>query len=232
MRISQGLPTSAGEGVAIQDGNGGTEVAPRAEALAPWDLSSPGSVTTTTAPSTRRWPSPKPRESSRSDGASGTHREPRLRRTCGGRLAVLPRTRCTATQRRGHVLQDINAADPANPLTSLDVVRSWPQSLPSQTLRARVAKAAVDREWFKDVPGGRELGKSDRRSLPDPQLATTVAMLEQIRSFVYPGRIAAKAARAAEAGEEDRRGSAWMTHSAQRRLGYSRQRRLGRDASR
>ena len=205
VRISQGLPTSAGEGVAIQDGNGGTEVAPRAEALARLGfvvagfcdnddraVDAPLAAAQAAGIVAIRW-----------SFGHNTESQGCAELEADGLQSFLE----LGVQRRNGedtVLQDINAADPANPLTSLDVV-SWLAVLTLADVRARVAKAAVDREWFKDVPGGRELGKWINDRYTDPQLATTVAMLEQIRSFVYPGRIAAKAARAAEAGAAERR---------------------------
>jgi putative ATP-dependent endonuclease of the OLD family len=199
VRISQGLPTSAGEGVAIQDGNGGTEVAPRAEALARLGfvvagfcdnddraVDAPLAAAQAAGIVAIRW-----------SFGHNTESQTCAELEADGLQSFLE----LGVQRRNGedtVLQDINAADTANPLTSLDVA-SWLAVHTLADVRARVTKAAVDREWFKDVPGGRELGKWINDHYTDPQLATTVATLEQIRSFVYAEPIAANAARATEA---------------------------------
>lgn len=200
VRISQGLSTSAGEGVAIQDGNGGTEVAPRAEALARLGfivagfcdnddraVDAPIAAAQAAGVVVIRW-----------SFGHNTESQACAELEADGLQSFVE----LGVQRRNGpdtVLQDLNAADPANPLTSLDVA-SWlaVHSLPD--VRARVAKAALSRKWFKDVPGGRELGKWINDHYNHPQLATTFAQLEQIRAFVYPEHTVAEAPCDAETG--------------------------------
>jgi hypothetical protein len=185
-RVSIGQSTSAGEGVAIQDGNGGSEVAPRSEALAGLGFVVAGfcdnddrSVDAALGAAKRagvvviRWSLDHNTETQvcselEVDGLTSIVE-----------LGVKMRTS------EDTVLQDLNAVDQASTFTSLDVA-SWLTVASLAEIRVRVAKAAIERRWFKDVQGGRDLGEWIIDRFDDPQLATTSATLVQFRDFIYP----------------------------------------------
>lgn len=186
VRAKSGYSTSAGEGVAIQDGNGGTEVPGRSEALArlgfivaafcdnddraidaPLAEAVPAGVTCI------RW-----------EHGNSTETQVCSQLEEQGLKDLLE----LAVERRNSdhtVLDDINTYASGPPLASL-AVEDWLLIYDLATLRTWVAQAAIKRKWFKDVSGGRDLGRWILDRYQDPQLAATVAQLEQVRSFVYP----------------------------------------------
>ena len=185
-RTHFGYSTSAGEGVAIQDGNGGTEVPLRSHALAGLgftvaafcdndDRAVDGPLATAQAAGVTciRW-------------EHGHNIETQI---CSqldeqGLIDLF----ALAVERRNSVntvLDDINSVVPGRPFTSL-AVDDWLLIYDMADIRAWVAQAAIARTWFKDVPGGRDLCRWILNRYQDPQVAATVARLEQVRVFVYP----------------------------------------------
>lgn len=113
-----------------------------------------------------------------------------------------------AVERRNHantVLDDINSVVPGRPFTSLEV-GEWLLLHDIANIRAWVAEAATARKWFKDVPGGRDLGRWIISRYQDPQVAAAVARLEAIRIFAYPSPPAGNEVRATDQRDEDRPG--------------------------
>ncbi len=186
-RTRHGQSTSAGEGVAIQDAGGGTEVAPRAEALVELGFAVAGFLD----------------NDDRSVDAAVVDAE-----VAGATMIRWDYGLCTEGQicsqlsagsltsfinlgvdRRGSVQtvqDDLDSVDVSHPVNSLDV-REWIEGGTTiEEARIRVASAAIARKWFKEVDGGRFLGAWIMRNPTHPQLAATVGRLAEVRNFIYP----------------------------------------------
>lgn len=198
-RADVGLSTSAGEGLAIQDGSGGSEVAPRAEALSALgfvvagfldndDRSVDAAVLAAEAAGVQmiRW-----------DHGFKTETQICSQLTAKGLTSFL---KLGVQQRSSEdtVRQDLDSVDPAKPVSSLDVEDWVILDFTLEEARDRIAAAAVTRKWFKEVDGGRVVGRWIVKNYERSQLAATVAHLEEVRAFVYPG----PAEPPAEAGDE------------------------------
>ncbi|BCN69578.1 hypothetical protein RE943_30510 [Prescottella equi] len=186
-RMATGLSTSAGEGVAIQDGNGGTEVGPRTEALARLgfvvagfldndDRSVDAGVAAAEAAGVQviRW-----------DEGLKTETQICANLTAQGLTAFIK----LGVERRSSedtVRQDLDAVYPKKPVPSLDVQDWLAAGHTLEEARERITTAAAKRKWFKDVDGGRALGRWILRNYDKKQLASTVVHLERVRAFVYP----------------------------------------------
>lgn len=186
-RADVGKSTSAGEGVAIQDGNGGTEVGPRSEALAQLgftvmafldndDREVDAGVTAAESSGVEviRWD-------------YGLNTEMQFCSELG--VQGLTVFIALGVQRRSSedtVRQDINSLEPRNPVPSLDVQDWLDSGTTLAAARIRVAQTAITRKWFKDVEGGRALGEWLVRNYSRSQLASTRSHLEQVREFLYP----------------------------------------------
>jgi putative ATP-dependent endonuclease of OLD family len=189
-RTEVGMSTSAGEGVAIQDGNGGSEVGPRAEALSRLGLNvatfldnDDDSVNECIA-------------SAEASGVKVIRWNPGLNtesQVCADLKAngLTSFIKLGVERRSGEdtVLQDLNSIEPTNPVPSLDV-EDWTLSgIALEDARDRIVTAAVKRKWFKNVDGGRALGEWIVRNYTKKQLASTVALLEQVKAFVYSEKL-------------------------------------------
>ncbi|RZL83558.1 MAG: DUF2813 domain-containing protein [Rhodococcus sp. (in: high G+C Gram-positive bacteria)] len=185
-RAAAGLSTSAGEGVAIQDGMGGTEVCPRAEAFARLgftvaafldhdDAAVDAGVAAADAAGVQviRW-----------DDGHNTETQVCSKLQANGLTDFLK----LGVERRNSehtARQDIDSTDPQNPVTTLDVQVWLDEGMTLDCARTRIATAAVNRKWFKDVEGGKALGNWIRTNYKNEQLESTVSVLEQVRSFLY-----------------------------------------------
>jgi energy-coupling factor transporter ATP-binding protein EcfA2 len=186
-RTDQGLSTSAGEGVAIQDAGGGTEVVPRAEGLAGLGFAvagfldnddravDAGVADAQLAGATMiRW-----------DLGFSTEGQICSQLEANGLTSFIE----VGIDRRSSeqtVRDDLNSGEGATPVTSLDV-RDWIAiGTTIEEARTRVAAAAIARKWFKEVDGGRALGKWLMKNAAQNQLAATVDHLNEIRDFIYP----------------------------------------------
>jgi putative ATP-dependent endonuclease of OLD family len=186
-RVDNGLSTAAGEGVAIQDGSGGTEVGPRAEALkrlgfivaAFVDNDDRGVDAGIAAAATAgveiiRW-----------DFGLNTEKQICADLTAEG-LTGLIELGIGRRSSQDTVRQDLDSVTPESPVCSL-VVQDWlDDGTTLESARERVAAAALNRKWFKDVEGGRALGRWIMDNYAKDELASTVAHLEKVRTFVYP----------------------------------------------
>ncbi|WP_431025627.1 ATP-dependent nuclease [Halomonas sp. H5] len=189
-RAEEGLSTSAGEGVAIQDGNGGTEVGPRAEALARLGFIVAGFLDNDD-PSVDDYVS-----SAEAAGVTvirwgagfNTESQVCANLTVKGLTAFI---KIGVERRSGEdtVLQDLNSIEPKKPVPSLDV-QDWISSgITLEDARDRIVTAAVKRKWFKNIDGGRVLGAWIVRNYTKKQLASTVAKLDKVKAFVYSERL-------------------------------------------
>lgn len=186
-RSEDGRSTSAGEGVAIQDSQGGTEVPLRAAALSALGYDVAGfmdnddrgvdaAVVTAELASVNiiRW-------------EAGNSTELQVCSNLGA--AGLTQLIALAVERRAAeatVLDDLTSTDPANPITSLNVQEWIDAGITLDTARSRVAQAAIGRRWFKDVDGGRALGQWIMRNRDKTTLAMVVERLDAVYAFVYP----------------------------------------------
>lgn len=188
-RAEKGQSTSAGEGVAIQDGNGGTEVAPRAQALAQLgftvgafldhdDRGVDAAVVAAASSGVQviRW-----------DKGLNTETQVCAELEADGLTSFV----ALGVQRRSSedtVGQDINSVGPGTPVPSLDVQDWLNDGMTIEDARTRIAQAAIKRKWFKDVEGGRALGAWIVQNYDQTQLASTTVHLERVRAFLYPER--------------------------------------------
>jgi hypothetical protein len=185
-RSAIGLTTSAGEGLAIQNGNGGETAANRAEAMAPLGCSvlalidndvrtaDPHVLKAEQAGATVvRWDVDHCIESQICSQLDADELQAFI--TLG-------------VEHRGAestVLDDIKTVGKAQ-VTSL-VVADWLHSYSVEDIRSFVALAASDRKrgWFKNVDAGRRLGEWLLGQHASPNLAAVFTRLNQIKTFVY-----------------------------------------------
>ena len=191
-RTDQGLSTSVGEGVAIQDAGGGTEVAPRAEALAGLGLAVAGFLDNDdravdaavvdaqlAGAAMIRW-----------DFGFSTEGQICSQLESNGLTSFIKQ----GVDRRSSeqtVRDDLNSVEGAAPVTSLDAKDWIAAGTTIEEARTRVAAAAIARKWFKDVDGGRALGKWLMKHTGHDQLAATISRLNEVRDFVYPAVVSA-----------------------------------------
>lgn len=198
-RAVMGLSTSAGEGLAVQDGTGGSEVAPRVQALGELgfvaagfldndDRSIDAAVGAAEAAGAQmiRW-----------DKGCSTEMQICSQLSDKG-LTSLIKLGVQQRSSEDTVLQDLNAVDPSKPVPSLNVEDWLILNFTLEEARVRVAAGAVKRKWFKEVDGGRLLGRWIVKNYEKAQLSATVGHLEQIRAFVYPDTVEPPA----EAGDQ------------------------------
>lgn len=97
------------------------------------------------------------------------------------------------------VLDDLNSISVTLKVSSLDVKDWIADGQALEGARARVAAAAIARKWFKEVEGGRALGRWLMKYAAHRQLAATIGHLTEVRDFVY----SAAPAEAEEEGDPD-----------------------------
>ncbi|MDE0573743.1 ATP-binding protein [Demequina sp. B12] len=186
-RSSVGLSTSAGEGVAIQDAQGGSEVAPKASALHSLGYAVAGfmdaddpSVDVAVQEALDagvqivRW---EPGNSIEDQACSGLS------------WKGLSKFIALGVERRAAestVLDDLNVDHSENRVTSLDAADWQAQGITLEQARDRVATAANKRKWFKEVEDGRALGEWLLGYRTQPALEATIQRLNEIYAFCYP----------------------------------------------
>lgn len=208
-RSSVGLSTSAGEGVAIQDAQGGSEVAPKACALHSLGYAVAGfmdaddpSVDAAVQEAIDagvqivRW---EPGNSIEDQACSGLG------------WKGLSKFIALGVERRAAestVLDDLNVDHAENLVISLNAADWQAQGITLEQARDRVATAANKRKWFKEVEDGRALGEWLLGYRTQPALAATIQRLEEIYAFCYPAAPIAPdaAADGGHAGDEDAQG--------------------------
>lgn len=181
-RSASGLTTAAGEGLAIQDGNGGENAANRAEAMAPLGCAVLALI---------------------DNDVRTADRHVAKAEQAGAKIIRWDVDRCIETQicsqldvaelqdfvslgveHRGAestVLDDINSRGHGQ-VTDLTVA-DWPLDI--EDARDVVALAASQRGWFKGVDAGRDLGHWLLTHRNSPNLAGVFTKLDQIKTFVY-----------------------------------------------
>lgn len=184
-QASVGLPTAAGEGAAIQDAQGGSEVALRAQAMTALGFTVAGLCDNDDRSVDA--------ELANADAAGvvvvrwdqGNHLEAQVcSELDAAGLQVFLQLGVDRRHDASTVLADLKARGLPGRHTALDV-GSWLGEHQLEEVRSWIVAAAVKAKWFKDVEGGRELGRWILQHYSNPQLAATVACLESIRSFIY-----------------------------------------------
>jgi hypothetical protein len=183
-----GLPTSAGEGVAVQDGNGGSEVGPRAASLAALGIAVLGLLDNDDRTIDAAV------ESARTAGVEmvrwnlGMNTEAQV---CSELSAQgLTRFLELAVEVRNSpqtVLQDLESVGGGRTCPSLDVDEWLAEGVSLDHARSQIVGAAVARKWFKGVDEGRALARWVIKHGASGELAATLATLGIVRAFVYPG---------------------------------------------
>lgn len=170
-RVSEGSTTSAGEGVAIQDSQGGSEVPLRA--LAPSTL---GYAVAGFMDNEDRSVDTKVKAVKdagipiiRWDLGHNTESQICANLTANGlnKFIELGLNRRAAAST---VLDDLSSTDPSHPITTLDVLKWIADGMTIERARERIALAADKRKWFKDVDGGRSLGSWLLKHRTQPEL--------------------------------------------------------------
>jgi putative ATP-dependent endonuclease of OLD family len=199
-RSTAGLTTSAGAGLAIQDGNGGEKAVNRAEAMAPLGCSVLALIDNdvrTADPHVER---------AQQVGATVVRWEDDhcIESQISSRLSAdeLQDFIALGVEHRGAestVLDDIRDIGQGR-VTSL-VVAGWLNTCSIEDARRIVGLAASHRKrgWFKDVDAGRALGEWLLARRGSPSLAAVFTRLNEIKTFVYGALPAPQAARSADA---------------------------------
>lgn len=185
-RKAAGLTTAAGEGMAIQDGNGGEKAANRAAAMAPLGCSVLALIDNDV-----RTADPHVVEAEKAGATVVRWEVDRCieSQVCSQLSAdELTDFISLGVEHRGAestVLDDIRAIGQAQ-VTSL-AVTDWLHTYSIDEARSIVATAARHgkRGWFKDVDAGRALGEWLLARRASPNLAAVFTRLDQIRMFVY-----------------------------------------------
>ncbi|GLB63270.1 hypothetical protein NCCP2495_11480 [Dietzia sp. NCCP-2495] len=198
-RSAAGFTTAAGEGLAIQNGNGGEKAVNRAEAMAPLGCSAlalidndvrtadPHVVKAEQAGATVvRWEFPHCIESQICSQLDTDELQDFIS------LGVEHRG-ATST-----VLDDINSRGRAQ-VRNL-VVADWLGAQSIEEARELVALAASKRGWFKNVDAGRALGEWLLERRTSPNLVAVFARLDLIKAFAYEVSPTREAAESTDAG--------------------------------
>lgn len=186
-RVARGLSTSAGEGVAIQDGQGGSEVVPRSEALAALGYTVAGFLDN----DVRSVDEAVAR--ARSAGVTIVQWEKGLNteaQVCSGldQFGLDSFLKLGVDLRSGEdtVLNDLNSLNPSVVLESLDVGEWMSSGVTIEQARERIATVANKKKWFKDVNDGHALGVWILENRHEDALKEVSLRLDEIYSFAYP----------------------------------------------
>lgn len=201
-RSALGLSTSAGEGVALQHGEGGSEVAPRATAfrLLGYDVAGlmdndDRSVDAAVAEAgvagaiIFRWNYGFNLETQLVSQLSENELSEFLQLAVARRSSESTVINDLTDAADGLVISSLAVADWITTNTSIDVARTT------------VAKAAIDKKWFKEVPGGRELGLWLMDHRTSPGVTDTMATLERLHAFIFGDAVPASAAEVSASDE-------------------------------
>lgn len=191
-RALLGLSTSAGEGVAVQDGEGGSEVAIRAAALSKLGIVSAGFMDNDVRDADKavkkvqelgvpviRWD-------------VGNNTESQV--VCGLEVAELDSLLQLAVSQRVDertVEQDLIAVRPGLRISGLSVQRWLDSGMSLEDAREAIALTAHEKSWFRLVDGGRALGEWLLPRLGDPGLEGVAKRISELKDFVFPEVIVA-----------------------------------------
>lgn len=186
-RADRGLSTSAGEGVAIQDAGGGTEVAPRAEALAGLGFAVAGFLDNDDRAVDAAVVDAELAGAAMIRWDTGLNTEAQICSQLQAQgLSSFIKQGVARRSSEQTVLDDLNSIDEFPKVTSLDVQDWLTAGTSIGEARGRVALVAIARKWFKEVEGGRALGKWLMKNAGSAQIAATIGHLNEVRDFVYP----------------------------------------------
>lgn len=191
-RALLGLSTSAGEGVSVQDGEGGSEVAIRAAALSKLGIVSAGFMDNDVRDADKavkkvqelgvpviRWD-------------VGNNTESQV--VCGLEVAELDSLLQLAVSQRVDertVEQDLIAVRPGLRISGLSVQRWLDSGMSLEDAREAIALTAHEKSWFRLVDGGRALGEWLLPRLGDPGLEGVAKRISELKDFVFPEVIVA-----------------------------------------
>lgn len=188
-RIVKGLSTSSGEGVAVQDAQGGSEVAPRSQALASLGYAVAGFLDNDVRTIDQAVDDARMAGVSIIQWDTGLNTETQI---CSELSAVgLNSFIALGVERRSGedtVLGDLNSSNPQNKVDSVDV-NSWLEAgMTIEEARVRVSAAANAKKWFKEVDDGRALGAWVLKNRSKAALAKVNSRLDDLYAFSYPSR--------------------------------------------
>ncbi len=199
-RSAAGLTTHAGEGVAVQDCVGGSEVPLRAAAMVAM-----GYEVVTLMDNDDRTVDPHVAVAEaagvtvvRWDDGMNTELQVCAELDAGGLSKLLElgvELRSTADT----VVADIRRADLEHPVTGLQVADWAAGGISLDAARSRIAKAMIDGKWFKDVDHGRRLGEWLLQHRQTLALDKVFAKLDQLKESIYQGPETEAATKADEA---------------------------------
>lgn len=187
-RTERGLSSSAGEGVAIQDGEGGSEVAIRAIGLSKIGIVAGGFMDNDV------------RDADKAVTKAGKLGIPIVRWDLGNNtekqitehldVAELDSLiEVAAAQRSGErtVLNDLHEIRPTLTVTTLNI-QDWLDGgvVTIEEAREAISVTAHEKDWFRLVDGGRALGDWLLEHLDSPNLARVAEVVTELRNFVFP----------------------------------------------
>lgn len=185
-RFANALPPSAGLGTVLQDGQGGSEAAPRAR-----ELTRLGIATAALLDNDDRGID-KAVTKAITDGVTvvqwdhGHCLESELCAGLGARgLSLLIKEGEAQRSGAATVRADLIESSSPRPIPSNEVEDWLGDGWSLEEARKVVAAAATDFEWFKTVEGGKALGRWILSHYDQPALARIVRGLEAIKAFVY-----------------------------------------------
>jgi putative ATP-dependent endonuclease of OLD family len=185
-RIAAGLSTSAGEGAALQDGAGGSEVPLRVTEMAALGFEVAGFMDNDVRDSDTHVAAAESAGASIIRWDHGHNTETQI-------CSVLEAQGLTTfvqlgVQRRNAastVLQDLNDVDTSCKVPSLDVEEWIAAGITITDARQRIAKAAVKRKWFKEIEGGKALGGWLMKNRKQDTLAAIIGRLDEVKAFIF-----------------------------------------------
>lgn len=196
-RSAIGLTTSSGEGLAIQNGNGGEQAANRAEAMVPLGCAVLALIDNDVCTADPHI--------AKAEQAGATVVRWELGRCIESQICSqldaleLQELISLGVEWRGAestVRDDINSRDSVRQVTNL-IVDDWLLIYSIDDARELVALAATKRGWFKEIDAGRALGEWLLARRTSSNLTAVFTRLNQVRSFVFGAWPATQAAESA-----------------------------------
>jgi energy-coupling factor transporter ATP-binding protein EcfA2 len=185
-RTLAGLSTAAGEGIAIQDGQGGSEVPLRAAALSTLGMAAAGFMDNDDRGADAAVLSAREAGVTIVRWNSGCNTESQVCSSLD--VASLSAIISLAVEQRGSphtVLNDLHSVAPTLSLPSLQVDEWLASGVLLVEARSVVAAAAHSRNWFKSVEGGIVLGSWIMRNSAHQELAGVMSVLADAYKFIY-----------------------------------------------
>ena len=185
-RSAIGLSTSAGVGVALQHGEGGSEVALRTSLFRSLGYEAVGLMDNDDRTVDAAVTEAEEAGSTILRWKRGLNLETQLvSQLSESELSGLLQLAVARRSSDSTVINDLNDAANGFVISSLEVTDWIVASTTLEDARAAIAKAAVDKKWFKDVAGGRELGRWLMGCRTSPGVADAVAILSRLHDFIF-----------------------------------------------